>query len=156
MYYFLREDFVALSAEIEKVVEKIKASGQEMGKSCQEGAETFHDNFAYEDGERQQLMWSKRLRDLIRLRNDARIVNPESSNEIVSLGRTVMFKEEGKSKIHIMKIGSYMVLSDNEKKANAVSYNAPMARLLLRGKVGDIKEGMIGGKKKSFRILEIK
>lgn len=67
MYYFLKEDFEALNAEINKIADKIKEIGKEMGKSCQEGAETFHDNFAYEDGERQQYMWSGRIRELIRI-----------------------------------------------------------------------------------------
>jgi len=156
MYYFLKEDFDALSAEIEKVVDKIKELGQEMGKSCKEGAETFHDNFAYEDGERQQLMWSTRLRELIRIRNQARVVESQSTHETVSLGQIVVFKDENTGKTRVIKVGSYMVLSEKEKKAGAVSYNAPLAHMLIRGKVGDIKEGVIGGKKKIFRILKIK
>ncbi len=156
MYFFLKEDFAALSAEIEKVIDKIKDSGQEMGKSCQEGAETFHDNFAYEDGERQQLMWSKRLRELIAIRNNARVAEPENTHETVSLGQTVVFEDEDTGKKRTMKIGSYMVLSEREKRAGAVSYNAPVARLFIRGKVGDTKEGVISGKKRSFHILEIK
>ena len=41
MYYFLRKDFEALSEEIAKIADRIKEIGKEMGKSCQEGAETF-------------------------------------------------------------------------------------------------------------------
>lgn len=71
MKYFLKADYDALCNEIDVLLNRIKEIGQEMGASCQEGAETFHDNFAHEDGTRQQHMWSTRLRELIAIKNDA-------------------------------------------------------------------------------------
>jgi len=150
-HYFLKEDFDALNAEIIAAAEKIKGAGKEMGLSCQEGAETFHDNFAYEEGERQQLMWSSRLRELIRIRNQARVVEPQKS-DIVSLGLTVTIEDEDTQEVRMMKIGSYMTFT---KQVGIVSYNTPLARMLIGGKVGETKEAVIAGKRKSFRILKI-
>ncbi|OHA24282.1 MAG: hypothetical protein A3G52_02045 [Candidatus Taylorbacteria bacterium RIFCSPLOWO2_12_FULL_43_20] len=65
MNFFLPEDFEKLNQEITGLCDRIKQIGKEMGESCREGAETFHDNFAYEDGERQQAMLSTRLRKFI-------------------------------------------------------------------------------------------
>jgi hypothetical protein len=74
-FYFLPEDFTALNARIAELTAVLREIG-EMGKSCQEGAETFHDNFAYEDGERQQRMWSRLRQELVRIRDRARVVCP--------------------------------------------------------------------------------
>lgn len=153
MYYFLRKDFEALNAEIKKIADKIKEIGKEMGKSCQEGAETFHDNFAYEDGERQQYMWSGRIRELIRIRNQARVILEPQKGDIVSIGRTITVEDEHTGKTCVMKIGSYMVLTEEE--GEVISYDAPLARMLIGGRVGDMKESVIAGKQKRFRILKI-
>ena len=152
MYYFLKNDFEALDAAIEKIANEIKQIGKEMGRSCQEGAETFHDNFAYEDGERQQNMWSGRIRELIRIRNQARIVEPQKGNT-VSIGRTVTVEDEDTEEVRIMTIGSYMVLAQETEQI--ISYSAPLARMLVGGKVGETKEGVIAGKKKSYCILKL-
>lgn len=152
MYYFLKEDFEALNAEIGKIADKIKAIGQEMGKSCQEGAETFHDNFAYEDGERQQYMWSGRIREFIRIRNQAHVVEPQKG-ETISLGHIVTVKDEQTEEVRIIKIGSYMALAKQE--GEVISYNTPLARMLIGGRVDEIREAIIVGKKQGFRILKI-
>lgn len=152
MYYFLKKDFEALNIEIEKIAEKIKVIGKEMGKSCQEGAETFHDNFAFEDGERQQYMWSSRLRELIRIRNQARVAEPKKGDQ-VSFGLTVTIQDVDTDEIQTLKIGSFMVFAKQEEKA--ISYNAPLARMLLSGKVGEIREAVIANKKRGFLILKI-
>jgi transcription elongation GreA/GreB family factor len=153
MYYFLKRDFEALNAEIKKIADKIKEIGHEMGKSCQEGAETFHDNFAYEDGERQQYMWSTRLRELIRIRNQAKVLVDPPKGDTVTIGRTVILKDENTGETLIIKIGSYMVLTKEEE--NVISYNAPLARMLIGGRVGEIRKSVIAGKTKSLRILKI-
>jgi len=153
MYYFLKDDFDELNDQILKICDKIREIGQEMGSSCKEGAETFHDNFAYEDGERQQFMWSKRLRELIGIRNNARVISDDQVTDSVSLGRTVTIRDEISGETQIAKIGSYMVLKCGEMKT--ISYNSPLARILIGAKVGEKKEGFIGGKKRGYSILKI-
>ena len=53
----------------------------------------------------------------------------------------------------VMQIGSYMVF-DN-KEGFVISYDAPLARMIIGGKVGDTREAVIGGKKKVVNILKI-
>lgn len=155
-FYFLKEDFEALTVEIEKIAEKIKEIGKEMGRSCQEGAETFHDNFAYEDGERQQRMWSMRIRELIKIRNQARVVEPQQSDTI-AIGATVTVEDEDTEEVSVFKISSYMVLTKQEQEEEKViSYNSPLARLLMGGRAKETKGGIIAGNKKSFFIISIK
>ncbi|MBA3046928.1 GreA/GreB family elongation factor [Patescibacteria group bacterium] len=151
-YYFFKEDFEQLNKQIEIIRERIKSIGKEMGVSCQEGAETFHDNFAYEDGARQQYMWSNKLRELIRIRNNAQAIEADLNTGIVAVGRTVTVQDINTQEIKTFKVGSYMVLS---KQKDTISYNAPMAIMFIGAKIGDIKEGKIAGKKKEYKILDI-
>jgi len=150
--YFLREDFDVLNTEINKIIDKIKEIGKEVGKSCQEGAETFHDNFALEDSHRQQYMWSTRLRELINIKNQARVIDPKIGDK-VSLGCTVTVKDENTGEVRVIKIGSFMVLKEHQ--GEVISYNAPLGSMLVGGRVGDTKKANISGKMKTLQILKI-
>jgi transcription elongation GreA/GreB family factor len=150
-YYFLPEDFKMLNNQIKRIVERIKAIGREMGKSCQEGAETFHDNFAFEEGERQQFMWSKRLNELMEIKSMAVVFAPEGKSERVGIGRKVLMADCDTGEEKTILIGSYINFNSNGK----VSYHAPLARIILGAKVGDCRQGMVVDKKRTFEILEI-
>jgi len=153
MFYFLKEDLDELTALIEGICQKIKEIGKDMGRSCQEGAETYHDNFAHEDGVRQQHMLSTRLRELITVKNNARVVSPELTGGMAGIGRTVTFLDKNTNETQTFKIGSYMTIQDKEE--NTISYDAPLARILIGAKKGEKKEGIIAGKKKILQILKV-
>jgi transcription elongation GreA/GreB family factor len=150
-YYFLKNDFDELKRQIWEVNRRIKAIGQEMGASCQEGAETFHDNFAYEDGERQQRMWSQRLRELLEIYENAQIFNPSVTSETVAIGRSVTVFDYDTEEEKTFNVGSYMCFNGND----TISYNAPLAKILLGASVGDVRKGKIAGKKKELEIIDI-
>ena len=133
MYYFLIEDFQKLSKQIADVNNRIAEIGREMGESCREGAETFHDNFAYEDGERQQYMLSTQLRKLIGIRNSAHIV-PAGPDQVASIGKIVTFRDHTNTD-HKHKIGSYLTFNE-EGDDFVISYNSPLARLIVGGQKG--------------------
>jgi transcription elongation GreA/GreB family factor len=153
MYYFLPEDFEKLNEKIAEICDKIKEIGKEMGESCREGAETFHDNFAYEDGERQQAQQANRVRQLIGIRNNSRVVTTQSQKDSnsVSIGKTVDLQDETGQK-HTYVIGSYLTFTEEE---HVISYNSPLARLIIGARVGDVKTGQIGHSKKTFTIMKI-
>ena len=94
-FFFLQDDFERLEDKIEVLNARFQSIGQEMGASCREGAETYHDNFAFEEGERQQQMLSRRLRELLRIRDRARVVRPAADGERVAIGRWVTVRDLG-------------------------------------------------------------
>jgi transcription elongation GreA/GreB family factor len=71
----------------------------------------------------------------------------------VSIGHTVTVEDEHTGETRAMKIGSYMVLT--KEKGEVISYDAPLARMLIGAQVDDTRESVIAGKKKRFRILKI-
>lgn len=151
MYYFLQEDFQKLNQQIEDICTRIKEIGKDMGESCREGAETFHDNFAYEDGERQQYMLSKRLRELIGIRNNSHIVTSQQSSDTVTIGKTVVVCDQSGNK-DSFRIGSFMTFTPDD---SVISYNSPLARLITGAKIGEIRSGKIGHSQKQIRVISI-
>ncbi len=151
MFYFLKEDFKDLNNEVGVILEKIKETKKRIGESCKDGADTWHDNFGFEDAHREYNMWSKRLQELTYIKANAEVITPNPSGDKVDIGRVVKIEDETKKKIQTFKIGSYIVL----KGQNRISYKCPLAIILINGKVGERKKGIIGGKIKIFKILKI-
>jgi transcription elongation GreA/GreB family factor len=148
IYYFLKEDFIELDKRINELNEKIRKISLEIGKDAQEDRGIF----TYEEGERQKYMWSTRLRELIRIKNNAKIIEPDIKVDKVSLGRCVTIIDEETGSVQKYSIGSYMVLIEKE---NVIAYNTCLARLLIGAQVGEVRSGEIAGKKRNFRVLKI-
>ena len=148
IYYFLKEDFDELNRKIYKFVEKLKNISLEIGRDCHEDRGIF----TFEEGERQKQILSARLRELIQIKNNAKIVMTGVKTDKISVGKRVTLKDEVTGRIQTYNIGSYMILA---KKENTISYNTPIARLLIGAQVDEVRSGEIAGKKRNFRILKI-
>ena len=152
-FYFAKEDYDKLLANIENIRKRVKKIGQEMGASCQEGAETFHDNFAYEDGERQQIMLTKRYTELKRMLENSVVIEKTEQKDKAIFGNIVTYEDLDSEEKKTVEISSYMIL--REKRGNLISYNSPLGRLLLGAEEGEIKKGKIAGKIKKIEIINI-
>jgi transcription elongation GreA/GreB family factor len=148
-YYFLVEDFNKLNEKIEKIHNEIIRLGEAIGLSCDVSGETFHDNFDYEECGRQLRMWSQESDKLLVIRRQARIITPQTSNDLnVSIGRTVKININGQKME--LKVGSYLTFS-----SESISYATPIIKLILGAKVNDVREGLIMDKKVRIKILAI-
>lgn len=147
-YYFLRVDLDALTEKIQKLGARLRELGQEMGESTRQSAETFHDNFPYEEALRQFQMTNRRLHELMKVRACAQMVEPSLADR-VGIGKRVTVETVESGEVRTFQVGSYLTLTDGK----AVSYNAPLAKALIGARVGDIREGMITGKKKMLRVI---
>ncbi|MCK6463087.1 MAG: GreA/GreB family elongation factor [Candidatus Pacebacteria bacterium] len=152
MYYFLEEDFKELCFKINELNEKLTEIGQEMGESCRQSSETYHDNFPFEEGRRQQDMISTRISELINIKSRAKIIQPDITSNCVSIGKIVVIKDEGTNEEETYKIGSYMIF---KRLHGYVSYNAPLVKLILGAKAGDVREGKIESKNKVLKVLKV-
>lgn len=152
MLYFLQEDFDGLVAQLNEEMAKMRVTGREIGASV-EGGDTFHDNFALEEAQRQLGMTSTRVRDLLQIKSQAQIVATDT-RDVVSIGRVVTYEDISTSQVDKIKIGSYRVYTEAPGIETA-SYNTPLARVLMGGKIGEVKKGDVSGTKRSFRIISI-
>lgn len=154
MYYLLPDDLKELNEQIEKTKFQIEKALQEIGKSKEGSAGNIsHDNFAFEDAQRQASMWSVRIRELLAIKKNSCVVDINKlSTDVVGVGNTVTIEDEETGQTDTFQIRGYMVtLSDN-----AISYNAPLAQLIVGAKVGEKRTGIIGSNNRTFKIIEIK
>lgn len=150
-YYFAEKDLSILRLNIKQLREKIKEIGKNMGESCGEGAETFHDNFAFEDGERQLNMLTRQYAELKQIADNAVIAKVEQVEKAM-FGNIVLYKDFSNGAEKTIEISSYMVMRESK---NLISYNSPLGKLLLGAEEGEIRKGIIGGKLKEVEIISI-
>jgi len=152
-YYFTLEDLEGLKQTMENIHNKVRDVGKEMGLSCQEGADTFHDNFAYEDGERQQIMLTRRYVELKKILNNAILAEKTDQINQAALGNVVTYIDLDTDEEKTIEIGSFMIFQENN--GYLVSYTSPLGKMIIGAKKGDIKNGRIGGKAKKIEIIKI-
>lgn len=157
MYYFLREDIDGLDREIHRVKEEIARSLREMGDSCNESSETWHDNFGYEEGVRQSAMWSRRLSELLLIRRDVSIVDRPKNPDRVTIGTVVRIREVDSQEETTLFVTSFMNFADDQPTESPmrVSYAAPLAKILMGARAGEFRQGLIGSTQKNFKILAV-
>ncbi len=151
-FAFLEDDYQDFLKKIQELEEELDKTLGEIGDSTDDSGNTWHDNFAFEEGNRKADMVSKRLRDLTAIRRRAEVVKPSPNRGEVILGRKVTFRDEETGEVKIQKIGSYLISGSTK---DSISYNSPLAQLLMFGKTSEVKTGEIAGKEKKFKILKI-
>lgn len=151
-YRFLRKDYDALLAKIDELVEAMRKAGEEKGEWANQSAETYHDNFGYEEEQRQQWTLSDRIDDFVRMKDDAELVEAHAVDE-VDVGSRVTIEDCSRGERRTLLIGSYQVLDPEDD--DEVSYAAPLAAPFLGATVGEQREVEIGGQKTAYRVVAI-
>ncbi|MFA6365379.1 MAG: GreA/GreB family elongation factor [Candidatus Paceibacterota bacterium] len=149
-FFFLEKDLNVLNSEIKKLTEQIKEVAKEAAEGS-EGGNEWHDNFSYEEGRRIQEMLSLRLKELTEIRQNARLIQPPKLKDRAIVGCVVTIKYLDTNEIQTFEIGGYIVF-DNR---NAISYNAPLARMLIGARVEEIREAVLGKTTKRIQIIAI-
>lgn len=101
----------------------------ESGDNC-----VWHDNFAYEESQRQMHALGRRVRDLRHVISRTVVVSPPPAPERVGVGTRVelVFPETGATE-------SWVIAGheDGDPKAGRLSYTSPLGHALLGAEVGD-------------------
>jgi len=95
-------------------------------------------------------MISGRLREMIDIRNRARVVQPSRASDRVGIGRVVTVRDD-EDMVILFEVGSFMMFDGDRR----VSYAAPLAKLLMGAEVGEVREGKIAGAERAFEVLRI-
>lgn len=151
-YRFLRKDYDALLAKIDELGHTVWETGQEKGRWANQSAETWHDNFGYEEEERQQQAWSQRLEDFVDMKNNAEIVERRLLDE-VDVGSRVTIRDVTSGEERSFVVGSYQVLDQQDEEE--VSYAAPLARPFIGATVGEERTAETGGEERVYRVVRI-
>lgn len=150
LYLFLEKDIKAIDEQIKEREQDIKKVNQDIADSCNQSSETWHDNFGFEEGVRQQRVAAKRLEDLLAIKAQASLVEIMDINrKTVDIGSIVELENINDNETQEYLIGSYLVVKkihDNE-----ISYNSPLGKALINRKPGEIFEF----RNKKFKVLQV-
>lgn len=150
-FKFLPDDLRLLNDRIEEICAKLREIGAEI-RDCNERRDPVEDSFVRENVPAQEMMWAERFRTMKEIRDNAAVVAPIKGRARVGIGKRVTFRDESTGEEKRVKIGSFMVMTGEK---DVVSYNAPVGRLLLGAKVGEIREGEICGRRKTLKVVHI-
>lgn len=130
--------------------DEVVASNPEAAESGD--TSVWHDNFAYEENQRQMHQWSRRIRDLRSMLASAEIVTPPQQPTRAQVGTTVRLLDLDSGDERAMALAG---CEDGDPVAGRVSYTAPLGRALVGAEVGDLRTVRLAGGEKSFEILSI-
>jgi transcription elongation factor GreA len=152
--FLTREGVLRLEARIAAARAEFEAICRDNPAAAESGdSSVWHDNFAFEENQRQMQRLAKRVRELEQLRDRAVTVEaPARPPSEVVLGARVLYQVDGEPTPRRIAIGGF---DDGDAAAGVVSYNSPLGRALLGLRVGDEAELRLAGKSCNATILHL-
>jgi len=150
--YLTRDGLTRLDARIAAARGDFDAICKDNPAAAESGdSSVWHDNFAFEENQRQMQRLALRVRELERLRNRASIVEPPTTvPETASLGCWLLVEKDGESR-WLLLVG----WDDGDAEAGRLSYNAPLGRALVGQLAGEELEVTIGGEQRTVKLCSI-
>ena len=153
LFLFLRKDYLALEKNIDALKNNLKTVGFEVGEMSHQSSETWHDNYGFEEADRERKRLAGTLEELKKVYAQAEVVETSSHTEKVSLGSRVTMQNIDTREEKVVVVGSYMVLEKTDP--NEFSYAAPFVASLMGASVGEVREVKIGEKIAKMKIIQI-
>ncbi len=150
-YLFLQPDYDALRDEIARIDAELRGVFADTAVGTEQTSETWHDNFLFEEGQRQLKMLGARRAELAGILAHADVVEPAPPGACAHLGSRVVIRDETGTE-RAYRIGSYLIL---ERAPDTVSYVSPLGALLFGAAPGEERTAEIGGRKKTITVLRI-
>lgn len=147
----MEDEYVVLIEKRKTLEDQLQKEYERKWEATEQTANSRHDNFDYEDAERNIGMLSPRVMQIRDIVHNAQIFILESIKSDphqVSLGKKVEFEIDGEVKTRI--IGGY-----NAGIPWRIAYNAPLGKALLHKKVGEVIQFEHNGNKKIIKIIAI-
>ncbi len=110
----------------------------------------WHDNFAYEENQRQMHQLARRVRDFTDAMRRLQVIVPPPSPSRVGLGSAVTVDDGARTERFV--IAGY---EDGEPERRRVAYTAPLASSLMGAEVGDVRVVSVGGRLRELEVVSI-
>jgi transcription elongation GreA/GreB family factor len=150
--WFMSADLEDLDATIDDVKQQIRAAKLEAQEGTEQSSESWHDNYVFEESQRQLRMLMNHLAGLSRTRERAILHDPETRPGIVGFGSCVRVRIDGhEDELHI---GSAMVF-DRMREQGHISYQSPLAATLLGHPAGTRVQALINNTPRTIDIVAV-
>lgn len=152
VYYFTEKGYEKLRKEIEEIERLLKGDiAKEIATAREHG--DLRENAEYESAKLKQANYAAKLAALQERFANARVIKKEElPQDIVTLGKKVTIQEVG-SKVEL----TYTIMGDGETDIDngIISYQSPLAKALIKHKVGDEVIVHLPRGTKTYKIVDI-
>lgn len=138
---------IAEARETYQAIVGSNAEAREAGDSS-----VWHDNFAFEENQRQMHQWGKRIHDLEQIRQRAEVVDIPRSPSRAAVGTRVVYRLDDEDRERAAVLAGW---DDGEPAAQRVSYNSPLGSALVGAAPGEEREVVLGGRTRCLMLVEI-
>lgn len=147
---FTRRGFRLAQARIKDLDAQLRKLESTLALQAETGGNAWHDNAGYEDTVRQVGILNTRLTEAHKVVRGSHVVDLPSSNEVVAIGTKVKINVNG-----AVQTWTIMGYHETDIDTDIISYNTPLAELLLGHSIGDVVDGRIGKREVQITVLEI-
>jgi len=137
-------------ADAENAYAAICASNPEAAEAGD--SSVWHDNFAYEENQRQMHQWARRVRDLRAQLASVDLATPEPRPVLVSVGCRVEVSDTREGRIHRYVLAG---IDDGDLSAGRVACNSPLGAALLGAICGEVREVRAGSGVRELEVTAI-
>ncbi len=140
-----------LRRKLEALERRLREVVRQKGEAAVVGGNVWHDNFAFEQLEREERMLSWQIAQHKELLARAKVVTPPAGSDTVQIGTCVELEFDD-GRVKTLTIGGPM---ESEPSAGIISYQSPLGRALLGARVGEIREYAVEGRRIAVTIRRI-
>jgi transcription elongation factor GreA len=151
--YLTKFGLAAFREKIAFLEQRRQQALQAAGEAAQNDSNAYHDNFEYEEGMRQQELFSQQLRTLWKLLDGAVVAPEPADNDRVAIGHRVLVRCGGEAEAE-----AFVVCGDGEGAffENACSTSSPIGRALLGMQKGQSRTVALPDRSFTIEVLEIR
>ncbi len=138
--YLDQEGYNSLLEELEMLKQELDKNYLEKGEAYSGSVgDGWHDNFAFEEANRQERMLLYRIKECTERLKNAVIVNKTNNDKMVDIGDVInvdiIFAEDDIDNCWIELVGS--INSESRNGIQKVSINSPLGKVIYHKQVGD-------------------
>jgi transcription elongation GreA/GreB family factor len=150
--YLTRFGLAAIRAKIALLERKRQQALEAAGEAAQNDPNAYHDNFEYEEGMRQQELYSQRLRSLFQMLEGAAVLPEPPSDDRVAIGHRVVVRRGDEAR------EAYVLCGDGEGALleNSCSASSPLGKVLLGMAKDETRTVALADRSFSVEVLHIR
>lgn len=152
--YVTRNGNELLNQRLADAVGKLKHAQSQKAEASDVGGDNWHDNFAFEDLLRQEMMHNKQIADIRAVQNQLALVETPRDVSLVQIGHIITIEDES-GLIKEFRVGGYGE-TDLHSVPPMLEYGAPVISPFMGMSVGAEVEVQIRGKITSFLLTQIR
>lgn len=148
-----KQGYEKLITRKEELFQKLKGVQGGKGYAAETGGNVWHDNFAFEELERQEMVLNKCIADISAQIKRAQIVPPLINDDFLQIGHVAKLElDDGVEKIfEIVGFGE----TELEATPPKIEYLAPIVNKFIGAEIGATAEIVINGRKQIITLADI-